>query len=93
MPGGIGLTAWFNRTYADLGDDVVGGREGMLDGFATIFPGGDIVIADEAATYRPEMEWLAAQLNKRPWFHPVWNDDNHRWRVVGTGIETAAIRF
>ena len=76
VPGGIGLTAWFNRTYADLGDDVVGGREGMLDGFASIFPGGDIVIADEASTYRPEMEWLAAQLNAR--------GSSAQWRVVGT---------
>ncbi len=40
VPGGIGLTAWFNRTYAALGDDVVGGRDGMLEGFASIFPGG-----------------------------------------------------
>ena len=77
VPGGIGLTAWFNRTYAALGDDVVGGADGMLDGFASIFPGGDIVIAEEAATYRPEMEWLAAQLNVRA------NAPSH-WRVVGT---------
>ena len=36
----------------------------MLDGFASILPGGDIVVSEEAATYRPEMEWLAAQLNE-----------------------------
>ena len=83
VPGGIGLTAWFNRTYADLGDDVVGGREGMLDGFASIFPGGDIVIADEAATYRPEMEWLAAQLNARGG-SAHWRDGKHRGRSSGS---------
>ena len=66
VPGGIGLTAWLNSTYAALGDDVVGGAGGMLDGFAAIFPGGDIVVSEEAATYRPEMEWLAEQLNRRP---------------------------
>ena len=34
VPGGIGLTAWLNQTYAGLGLDVIGGRDGMLDGFA-----------------------------------------------------------
>ena len=78
VPGGIGLTAWFGQTYAALGDDVVGGADGMLDGFAAIFPGGDIAVSEEAGTYRPEMEWLAGQLNARP------GDGNSRWRVVGT---------
>ena len=26
VPGGIGLTAWLNQTYAGLGEDVIGGR-------------------------------------------------------------------
>ncbi|MGH8091971.1 MAG: hypothetical protein ACREIF_00660 [Chthoniobacterales bacterium] len=66
VPGGIGLTAWLNQTYAALGADVVGGSEGMLDGYATVLPrGGDIVISEESATYRPEMDWLARQLNAR----------------------------
>lgn len=63
VPGGIGLTAWLNRTYADLGFPVLGGRDGMLEGFASILPGGDIVVSEEAATYRPEMEWIAGELN------------------------------
>lgn len=63
VPGGIGLTAWLNETYANLGDDVIGGPAGMIDGFAGIFPGGDILVAEEAATYRPEMRWLADRLN------------------------------
>jgi hypothetical protein len=38
----------------------------MLEGFRTVLPnGGDIVISQEAATYRPEMEWLAARLNQK----------------------------
>ncbi|HEY2711911.1 MAG TPA: hypothetical protein VGI60_05300 [Chthoniobacterales bacterium] len=66
VPGGIGLTAWLNQTYADLGMEVIGGREGMLEGFATILPnGGDIVISEESATYWPEMLWLVRQLNGR----------------------------
>ncbi len=82
VPGGIGLTAWLNATYAGLGDDVVGGPTGMMHGFASIFPGGDIVVSEEAATYRPEMEWLAAQLNKQSF--PVADDAPKHWKVVGT---------
>lgn len=64
VPGGIGLTAWLNLTYAALGQEVVGGREGMIAGFQSLLPnGGDIVVSEEAGTYRPEMEWMAAQLN------------------------------
>ncbi len=66
VPGGIGLTAWLNQTYVALGEEVIGGSEGMLDGFATVLPnGGDIVISTESATYRPEMEWLVRQLKPR----------------------------
>lgn len=66
VPGGIGLTAWLNRTYDSLGEAILGGAEGMLEGFHTVLPdGGDIVISEESATYRPEMHWLAAQLNAR----------------------------
>jgi len=65
VPGGIGLTAWLNRAYARAGTELLGGADGMLDGFAGIF--GDaakvrLVVSDESATYRPEMEWLAAEI-------------------------------
>ena len=64
VPGGIGLTAWLNRTYAALGEDIIGGERGMLDGFRTVLPNdGDIVVSEESATYRPEMIWLAQQMN------------------------------
>lgn len=79
VPGGIGLTAWLNETYAALGDDVIGGPAGMFDGFAGIFPGGDILVAEEAATYRPEMRWLADRLNARP--RPA-ADAAPPWRVL-----------
>ncbi len=81
VPGGIGLTAWLNRTYAALGCDVVGGADGMLDGFAGIVPGGDIVVSEEAATYRPEMEWLARELNAS---HAAAG----QWRVSGAEPRT-----
>jgi hypothetical protein len=66
VPGGIGLTGWLNQTYAATGSEVIGGTEGMLEGFRGLLPeGGDIVISEEASTYRPEMNWVAGQLNKR----------------------------
>jgi len=64
VPGGIGLTGWLNQTYSAFDKGVVGGENGMLDGFESVLPkGGDIVISHEAATYRPEMEWIAARLH------------------------------
>ena len=65
VPGGIGLTAWLNQTYAQTGAEVLGGADGMLRGFASIFgeaPTVHIVVSEEAATYRPEMAWMANQL-------------------------------
>lgn len=64
VPGGIGLTAWLDEVYSNNGAKILGGTRGMLEGFASILPGGDIVISEEAATYRPEMTWLAAELNQ-----------------------------
>ncbi|MEI6780454.1 MAG: hypothetical protein WCQ21_05965 [Verrucomicrobiota bacterium] len=65
VPGGIGLTAWLNRTYSQMGAEVLGGADGMLRGFASIFgdaPTVHIVVSEESATYRPEMVWVANQL-------------------------------
>ena len=69
VPGGIGLTAWLNQTYSKSEirsekREPIGGADGMIRGFESIF--GDakqvhIVVSEEAKTYRPEMEWLAAQ--------------------------------
>jgi hypothetical protein len=73
IPGGIGLTAWLNQTYSSLGFDVLGGPAGMLEGFASILPDGEILVSDEAATYRPEMKWLSQRLS-------VMRGEN-RWSV------------
>jgi len=65
VPGGIGLTGWLNQTYSSFDSQIIGGTNGMLDGFRSVLPdGGDIVISQEAATYRPEMEWMAARLKQ-----------------------------
>ena len=66
VPGGIGLTGWLNQTYSKLEKEIIGGADGMLEGFQTVLAnGGDIIISQEAATYRPEMEWGTARLNQR----------------------------
>jgi hypothetical protein len=79
VPGGIGLTGWLNQTYSTFDGDIIGGASGMLDGFRSVLPnGGDIVISRESATYRPEMEWIAARLVQTS------NSKHHTlpWRVV-----------
>lgn len=76
VPGGIGLTAFLNRLYAQVhGDALIGGGEDdMLDAFYRVLcskapalntPYIAILVSDEAATYRPEMEWAARELRNR----------------------------
>lgn len=76
VPGGIGLTAFLNRLYADVhGDALIGaGEQDMVEAFYRVLcsrapsqtaPYIAILVSDEAATYRPEMEWLASQLRQR----------------------------
>ena len=65
VPGGIGTLAWLSQTYSDAGFNRLGGRDGMLDGFRSLMPdGGEILVSEESADYRPEMEWLASQLGE-----------------------------
>ncbi len=65
VPGGIGLTASLNATYAHLGFDILGGDTEMIEGFSRIAPNADILISKEAATYKPEMEWIAKRTGQR----------------------------
>jgi hypothetical protein len=84
VPGGIGLTAWLNRTYSEIDSQIIGGADGMLDGFQSVLPnGGDIVISQESATYRPEMEWIAARLQDRQSVAAVADrGTGYHWRVI-----------
>jgi hypothetical protein len=70
VPGGIGLTAFLNRLYKDNGT-ILGADDAMIKNFHASLAGLKpelrnpliaLVVSDEAATYRPEMEWLAHQL-------------------------------
>lgn len=73
VPGGIGLTAFLNRLYgaAEGAGPILGAGDQMISGFhaalaalrpAVRNPVIALVVSDEAATYRPEMQWLADQL-------------------------------
>ena len=100
VPGGIGLTGWLNQTYAALAGRVagsklgetdgavVGGALGMQKGFAGIFGDAErvrIVVSEEAATYRPEMVWLAEELGARFTVHDA--------QFAGIGPGDAVYRF
>ena len=72
VPGGIGLTAFLNRLYESQ-DNIIGAGDKMVHTFynslASLTPNKPepfiaLVVSDEAETYRPEMEWLAEQLQK-----------------------------
>ena len=97
VPGGIGLTAWLNQTYSAINYrpstiNLLGGADGMIRGFESIF--GDakqvhLVVSEEAATYRPEMAWLAGQLNERK--HSTFNIQHSTFNGFAEG--DAVYRF
>lgn len=75
VPGGIGLTAFLNRLYGGgAGSGIVGEGDLMIERFHQSLAGLRpesrnpliaILVSDEAATYRPEMQWLAEQLQRQ----------------------------
>lgn len=59
VPGGLGITAWLSRVYSEAGFEVLGGAEGMMDGFRKVLPeDGQVLLSEEASDYRSELEWL-----------------------------------
>lgn len=70
IPGFIGGTGCLVRMYMKLGYDLIGGKDGMVNGFAEMIramakkedPTLVIVVSDESEDYRPEMVWLANAL-------------------------------
>jgi hypothetical protein len=78
VPGGIGLTAFLNRLYGggreSVDTSILGAGDAMIRGFYDSLaalradvrnPLIALVVSDEAATYRPEMHWLAEQLQRQ----------------------------
>lgn len=103
VPGGIGLTAAMSRIYADLPAqpsalstepcyDLIGGRDGMVRGFAAMLRSTQkdqagcvaIVVSEEAKDYRPEMTWLATQLREQGL--PVWCVEPREIRFTEDGL-------
>lgn len=71
VPGGIGLTAFLNRLYAH--EPILGAGDAMVRNFHDAVTAGlpadrtpvvAIVVSAEAATYLPEMRWLAGELQR-----------------------------
>ncbi|MYB76880.1 MAG: hypothetical protein F4X83_07275, partial [Chloroflexi bacterium] len=72
IPGGIGLTGSMQQHYSGLGFSMVGGANGMVEGFAAMIrsratsddPQLAIAVSDESNDYRPEMQWVSDQLRE-----------------------------
>lgn len=72
VPGGIGTTAVLSEAYTALGDTIVGGIQGMAEGFASMLRtrmGNSsgcvaIIVSDEAEDYRAEMAWIASNIKE-----------------------------
>ena len=70
IPGGIGLTGSMQQHYSSLGFIMVGGANGMVEGFGAMIrsraanddPQLAIAVSDESNDYRPEMQWVSDQL-------------------------------
>jgi hypothetical protein len=102
VPGGIGLTACMSQIYADISShpapltphryELVGGRDGMVRGFAAMLRSAQkdqagcvaIVVSEEAKDYRPEMTWLAAQLRGQGL--PAWCVEAREIRFTEEGL-------
>lgn len=87
VPGGMGITLWLSQFYSQHGFNVLGGANGIRDGFQSLMPAGDgggrILVSEESDDYRPEMAWLADQCQNIT--SQSAEDD--------TGSDTAAYRF
>ncbi len=65
VPGGQGVTAFLSRLYGEAGWNILGGPNGMVEGFRHAHPdGADIIVSQESADYREEMNYFARLLGK-----------------------------
>lgn len=63
VPGGLGITHFLSTIYAKHGFEVLGGNDGILKGFLSLFDNqpARILLSQESADYAGEMRWLASQ--------------------------------
>ncbi|HYL27315.1 MAG TPA: hypothetical protein VEW74_05730, partial [Candidatus Nitrosotalea sp.] len=72
IPGGMGFVGAMTEAYCRLGIESLGGNDGIPSAFAEMLrhvtrsehPTVAIVVSDESADYRSEMEWLAGALRR-----------------------------
>ncbi len=72
VPGGIGLTDCLSSIYEQAGYQLIGSPRGLLNGFLRMLcdaagknsPNIAIIVSDESADYRPEMNYLAKALRE-----------------------------
>jgi hypothetical protein len=70
IPGGMGFLGAMTEAYCKLGFESAGGANGIASGFAAMLryvtgvelPTVAIVVSEESADYRSELEWLAGAL-------------------------------
>ncbi|MFN2460799.1 MAG: hypothetical protein ABR591_08960 [Candidatus Velthaea sp.] len=73
VPGGMGFVGAMARTYCEIGFDTIGESDGMPNQFAAMLaatagkerPVVAIVVSEESADYRNELQWLARRMNER----------------------------
>jgi hypothetical protein len=72
IPGGMGFLGGMTEAYCQLGFESIGGDDGIPKGFAAMLryatgvekPTVAIVVSEESADYRNEMDWLAEALRR-----------------------------
>ncbi len=72
IPGGMGFLGAMTEAYCQLGFESIGGDDGIPQGFAAMLrhatgvekPTVAIVVSEESADYRNEMDWLAEALRR-----------------------------
>lgn len=65
VPGGQGITYHLAQVYSKLGYPILGGSDGILQGFKVAHPqGAHIIVSEESADYASEMKYLASALGE-----------------------------
>ncbi len=67
VPGGMGITHFLSQCYSKAGfGDIMGGADGMVQGFQTAYPEGrQIAISEESSDYEAEMRYFANELGDK----------------------------
>ncbi|MBV8601536.1 MAG: hypothetical protein JO359_08240 [Candidatus Eremiobacteraeota bacterium] len=73
LPGGMGFVGAMAEQYCRIGYESIGTAEGIADGFAAMaastaqrpHPVVAIVVSEESADYRNELDWLARKITER----------------------------